>query len=81
MHELVVEKRNVSISTLCYKHVCNRKLKCLKYVYIDEWEKLTNDRNKRRYFIMERLRENHKGKLFLRDQRIRTMNQNEFIQL
>ena len=29
----------------------------LKNVYIDDWERLTNDRNKWRSLIMERLRE------------------------
>ena len=55
--ELVVGKYNVSGPRLCYKDVCKRDLKSLN-VDIDEWEKLTDDRNKWRSLIRKRLREN-----------------------
>ena len=53
--ELVVGKRNVGRSRLRYKDVCKRDVKSLKNVNIDEWERLTDDHNKWRSLIMERL--------------------------
>ena len=55
------------------------RLEGLKSVDIDEWERLTDDCNKWRSLIMERLlkRETH----FLRNQRRRRKNQNEWVYL
>ena len=53
--ELVVGKRNVGRPRLRYEDVCKRDLKSLN-VDIDEWEKLTEDRNKWRSLIRKRLR-------------------------
>ena len=49
--ELVVGQRNVGRPRLRYKYVCKRDSKSLN-VDIDEWEKLTDDRNKWRSLII-----------------------------
>ena len=54
--ELIVGKYNVGRPRLRYKDVCKRDLKSLS-VEIDEWEKLTDDRNKWHPLISNRLRE------------------------
>ena len=54
--ELDISKRNVGRPWLRYKDVCKRDLKSLN-VEIDEWKKVTVDRNKWRFLISERLRE------------------------
>ena len=57
--ELLVDKRSVGRPRLRYKDVCKRDLKSLN-VDIDEWEKLTDDRNKWRSLISKRLQEREK---------------------
>ena len=54
--ELVVDKRNVGQPILRYKDVCKRDMKSLN-LEIDEWETLTDDREKWRYLNSKKLRE------------------------
>ena len=55
--ELIVGKRNVGQPKQHYKDIFKRNLKSVKNVDIDDWERLTNDRNKWRSLITKRLRE------------------------
>ena len=54
--ELIVGKRNVGRQRLRYKAVCKLDLKSLN-VDIDEWEKLTDNRNRWHSLISKKLRE------------------------
>ena len=49
--ELVVGKRIVARPRLRYKDICKHDLKSFRNVNIDQWEKITDDRNKWRSLI------------------------------